>query len=150
MINFYPAYIDERARAETTAWFAEHADRLAAMQEQAAGDPRRRAALWRAHLARYPVPQTSLDVLLDHFDHAIAVAGPAHVGLGADWDGVASMPEGLEDVTGLPGLTEGLLARGHSPETVRGVLGENLLRVLEEAERVSQSMRREAARAAAP
>ena len=33
----------------------------------------------------------SLDVLLDHFDHAIRVAGPDHVGIGADWDGVSSM-----------------------------------------------------------
>jgi membrane dipeptidase len=73
-------------------------------------------------------------VLLDHFDHAISVAGPDHVGIGADWDGVPSMPVGMEDVSRLPALTEGLLDRGHSPSVVRKVLGENLLRVLREVE----------------
>jgi membrane dipeptidase len=85
-----------------------------------------------------------MDVLLDHFDHAIAVAGPDHVGLGADWDGVPSMPVGMEEISDLPSLTDGMLARGHSPETIRKVLGENVLRVLAAAENVSREMRAEA------
>lgn len=137
MINFYPAYIDETAAAATSAYFAEHGPRLAEMRAEAGDDAKRRSALFRAHMAKFPVPQTSLDVLLDHFDRAIDIAGPDHVGLGADWDGVLSMPVGMEDVTKLPDLTAGLLARGHSPETVRKVLGENVLRALEEAERVA-------------
>jgi membrane dipeptidase len=95
----------------------------------------------RQHFADDPVPQTSMEVLLDHFDHAIETAGPDHVGIGADWDGVASMPIGMEDVSKLPALTAGLLARGHSAETVRKVLGENLLRVLETAEEVARQIR---------
>ncbi|MEZ7980177.1 MAG: dipeptidase [Myxococcota bacterium] len=141
MINFYPAYIDEAASVATRAYFAKHGPRLAEMRKEAKGDPKRRAVLFRKYTQEFPVPQTSLDVLLDHFDHAIATAGPEHVGLGADWDGVASMPVGMEDVSRLPALTEGLLARGHSPETIRGVLGENVLRVLERAEVVSREMR---------
>ena len=137
MINFYPAYIDDDANAATRAYFAEHGPRMLAMRDEAGDDAKRRSELFRAHFAAYPVPQTSLDVLLDHFDHAIAVAGPDHVGLGADWDGVASMPVGMEDITHLPALSTGLLARGHSAETVRNVLGENLLRVLEAAEQVA-------------
>ena len=85
------------------------------------------------------MPRTSLSVLLDHFDHAIAVAGPDHVGLGADWDGVDSMPRELGDVSQLPSLTRGLLARGHAPATVRKVLGENLLRVMGEVEQRAES-----------
>ena len=64
----------------------------------------------------------------------IRVAGPDHVGIGADWDGVASMPAGMDDVSKLPALTKGLLERGHAPEVVRKVLGENLLRVMEAVE----------------
>ncbi len=87
-----------------------------------------------------PWPQTPLDVLLDHFDHAIQVAGAAHVGIGADWDGVPSMPSGMDDVSRLPALTRGLLERGHSRETVVGVLGENLLRVMQENERIAAEL----------
>jgi membrane dipeptidase len=82
-------------------------------------------------------------VLLDHFDHAIRVAGADHVGVGADWDGVASMPRGLEDVSRLPALTEGLLARGHGPVVVRKVLGENVLRVMAEVEAVAATAPKE-------
>jgi membrane dipeptidase len=35
----------------------------------------------------------------------------------------------LEDVSKLPALTAGLLARGHTPDDVRKILGGNALRV---------------------
>jgi membrane dipeptidase len=140
MVNFYPAYIDEAANAEIRAYFGEWAETLRSMRE-GEDDPtaqrRARAEFFREH----PVPQASLEVLLDHFDHAIRVAGPDHVGLGADWDGVPSMPRGLEHVSDLPALSAGLLARGHAPETLRKVLGENILRVMSAVEEVAASGR---------
>ncbi len=143
MINFYPVYIDETAKAEGRDYFAAHGKAIGEMLAAVGDDPAARRAALREHFGRHPAPQCDLAVLLDHFDHAIAVAGADHVGLGADWDGVPSMPVGMEDVTHLPALTEGLLVRGHSPETVRGVLGENVLRVLEAAERVSWALQAE-------
>lgn len=71
-----------------------------------------------------------LSRLLDHIEHAVRVAGVDHVGLGSDFDGIDAVPTGLEDVTRLPRVTEGLLGRGLSPEDVEKVLGGNLLRVL--------------------
>ncbi len=143
MINFYPAYIDEKARQATQIYFKEHGPALQAIAAEADGDALKRQTLMGKHLATYPPPQTSLDVLLNHFDRAIEIAGPDHVGIGADWDGVPSMPTGMEDITHLPALTEGLLARGHSVETIRKVLGENVLRVLERAEQVAAAIREE-------
>ena len=143
MINFYPVYLDEKARTQAQSYFEEHGPTLAAIRERAEGNRAMRSELMRDHFAKHPVPQTSMEVLLDHFDHAIAIAGPAHVGVGADWDGVPSMPVGMEEISDLPTLTEGLLARGHSAETIRMVLGENLLRVLEVAENVAREMRAE-------
>jgi membrane dipeptidase len=143
MINFYPVYIDEIARDEARVYFEEHGATLKELfsKSDVVGEARREKI--REHFAKYPVPQTSMGVLLDHFDHAIEVAGPDHVGVGADWDGVPSMPVGMEDVARLPSLTEGLLARGHSAETVRKVLGGNVLRALEAAEGVARTMRDE-------
>jgi membrane dipeptidase len=146
MINFYPVYIDEKAEAEASRYFETHGAALGELRERAGDDSALRGELMREHFSMYPVPQTSLGVLLDHFDHAIAVAGPDHVGVGADWDGVPSMPVGMEEISDLPSLTEGLLARGHSRETIRKVLGENLLRVLEAAENVAKEMRLEDSR----
>ena len=140
MINFYPAYIDEAAAEQTTAYFERWQEPMAAIRERTADDPRARRIAYRTHFQAHPVPQASLEVLLDHFDHALRVAGPDHVGIGADWDGVASMPSGMQDVSELPSLTRGLLARGHAPETVRKVLGENLLRVMTRVEEVAEKL----------
>jgi membrane dipeptidase len=71
-----------------------------------------------------------LSLLLDHIQHAIRVAGIDHVGLGSDFDGIDAVPTGLEDVTRMPRITQGLLERGLKPGDVEKVLGGNLLRVL--------------------
>lgn len=83
----------------------------------------------------------TLDMLMDHFDHAIKVAGVDHVGIGSDFDGVDGMlPPGMEDVTKLPTITYELLKRGYSEADVKKVLGENLLRVMAENERVAKKL----------
>jgi membrane dipeptidase len=66
----------------------------------------------------------------------VKVAGAEHVGLGSDFDG-ASMPDGMEDVTQLPRITEALLKKGYSEAQIKGILGENLLRLMEKVERAA-------------
>jgi membrane dipeptidase len=58
------------------------------------------------------------------------------VGIGGDFDGVSSLPVGLEDVSKYPALTAELLRRGWTVDEVKGFLGGNLLRVFEKVERV--------------
>ena len=43
-----------------------------------------------------------------------------------------STPEGFDDVTHFPRVTEGLVRRGYSDEEIRKILGENFLRVFSE------------------
>lgn len=82
-----------------------------------------------------PFPFATLDDVLDHFDHAVSLAGIDHVGIGSDYEGVGdSLPAGLKNVSGYPNLIEGLLQRGYSEEDIRKILGENLLRVWQEVE----------------
>ncbi len=59
--------------------------------------------------------------------HIIGLVGADHAALGADFDGAVTT--GF-DATGLPRVTEALLATGLPESTVRQVLGENVLRVL--------------------
>lgn len=77
--------------------------------------------------------KATIPALLDHVDHIVDLVGPEHLGLGLDLDGIARTPEGFDDVSCLPALTQGLFERGHSEETVRAILGGNFLRVMEEA-----------------
>jgi membrane dipeptidase len=85
--------------------------------------------------AEVEVPPVPLSKLVDHLDHAVKIAGPDHVCLGSDFDGIGDAPLGLEDVSKLPALTAELIRRGYAEGDVRKILGENVLRVLEANER---------------
>jgi len=74
----------------------------------------------------------TVDDVLDHIDHVVELVGPDHAGIGSDFDGMPGTPKGLEDVSRMGNLTEGLLARGYGEENVRKILGGNFLRVFRE------------------
>ena len=72
--------------------------------------------------------------------------GYEHVGLGSDFDGIPSTPRGFEDVSKYPDLVAELLRRGVTEEQAGLVVGRNLLRVWEEADRVAHQLQKEGAR----
>lgn len=88
----------------------------------------------------------TLEQVADHVEHVRQVAGIDHVGLGSDFDGIPEGPRGLEGVDRYPALLVELMRRGWSDTDVAKVAGENVLRVMADAERVSVKLR--AARAA--
>ncbi|MFQ5695627.1 MAG: membrane dipeptidase, partial [Terriglobia bacterium] len=79
----------------------------------------------------------SWERIVDHIDHAVKLAGVDHVGLGSDFDG-ATMPDGMDDATHLPQITQALLDRGYSEADIRKILGGNTLRILEQAQKVAE------------
>ena len=85
------------------------------------------------------LPHVSWERIIDHIEHAVKLVGADHVGLGSDFDG-ASMPEGMEDASKLPKITEALMRRGYKDEDIRKILGGNLLRVMEQNEKVSREL----------
>lgn len=88
----------------------------------------RTGKLSEASGTRYDTP---LRVLIDHFDHALRLVGPQHVGIGTDFDGVPAVPKDMEDISMLPNLTASLLARGYSAEDLEPMLGANVMRVMD-------------------
>lgn len=81
----------------------------------------------------------------DHVDHIASIAGVDHVGIGSDFDGISSTPVGLEDVSTFPALFAELSRRGWSEGDLAKLAGENLLRVMMEAETVARRLQRERA-----
>jgi len=90
-------------------------------------------------IAEGKLPHVSWERIIDHIDHVVKLVGPDHVGLGSDFDG-ASMPEGMEDCSKLPKITEALLRKGYSEDDIRKILGGNTLRVMAAAEQVSRDL----------
>lgn len=133
MVNFFPAFLDERWRQE---WNAQQPERERAHQKAAAPFRERREpvpfavsnAVDRAFAARLtPAP---FRAVLDHLDHMLETAGPDHVGIGSDFDGIPALPAGLHSAADMRSVLTGMLERGHSIETVEKVSSGNLLRVL--------------------
>jgi len=91
-------------------------------------------------IAEGKLPHVTWERIIDHIDHAVKLVGADHVGLGSDFDG-ANMPEGMEDASKLPKITEALLRKGYSESDIRKILGENTLRITEEAEKVSAELK---------
>ena len=87
------------------------------------------------HLCLRPEPKKrmGIDQVVRVITHAVEIAGIAHVGLGADWDGFEETVEGLEDCAQLPRLTAALLDAGYSEPDTAAILGGNMKRALAEA-----------------
>lgn len=84
--------------------------------------------------------EASLADVADHIQYIGQLIGFQHVGLGSDFDGMATGPLGLEDVSKYPALVRELVKRGLSREAIAGVVGGNVLRVLRQVELVAASM----------
>ena len=76
--------------------------------------------------------KATVERMVDHVDHIVDLVGPDHVGLGSDFDGIGSTPEGLEDVSKMPNMTRVMVKRGYSDEDILKILGGNHLRVFKQ------------------
>ncbi|MCF3933391.1 dipeptidase [Acuticoccus sp. M5D2P5] len=83
------------------------------------------------------LPMPGIDVFVDHIAHIAALTSPAHVCVGTDHGAVRFDIPGWEDCTKLPALTDALLARGFSRREVAMIMGENVLRLMDDVQAVA-------------
>jgi membrane dipeptidase len=142
-INYEKSFIDQAykdAYDKETGGVVQHLSELTRKcNNDEACIAREMAQLQQRLTAEGKLPHVSWERIVDHIDHAVKLVGSQHVGLGSDFDG-ADMPEGMEDCSKLPKITEALLRKGYSEDDVRNILGGNTLRILGEAERVSREL----------
>jgi membrane dipeptidase len=127
-ITYYPPYLDDTAADVFERNWELFGAEL--KRDDAPHDPQYMEAFYKRCMEG--VPDVSLDVLCDHIDHAVALVGPDHVGIGSDWDGANITVKGLENSSRLPELTRMLVNRGYSESDIQKILGRNFIRVLKE------------------
>ncbi len=78
-----------------------------------------------------PDNRAGIDTVIDHIDHMAQLGGAKHIGMGSDFDGIETHPEGLEHAGCVYALFERMKARGFGDEAVADFAGENFRRYLE-------------------
>ena len=129
MVTFVPAFVNPAC----AQWQLALVD-AAKEQHVDLGDSGARAAFRADWLREHPEPTATLADVVAHVEHVREVAGVEHVGLGGDYDGTESLPEGLEDVTGYPRLLAALAERGWSDTDLGRLTSGNVLRVMRDVE----------------
>ena len=141
MVNFVPGFLSDAVWNWGADRSAEEA-RLKAIHRASKADVAAGVKAWEA---AHPAPVVTVADVANHIDHVAKVAGFDHVGIGGDFDGIDSTPEGLGGVEDYPRLFAELIRRGWSDENLAKLAGGNILRVLRRAEAVSASMKKEPA-----
>ncbi len=145
-INFYPAFIDQAYRDAHLKIEKQEDAEVKAARQRYAKEGKRLSYVEETKIQKRfdtELPTPSLERIADHIDHAVKVAGVDHVGLGSDFDGVHSIPLGMEDVSKLPHLVRELARRGYSEEDLGKILGGNMLRVMRQVEEVAHKIQAE-------
>ena len=139
MVTFVPAYVSQPVSDYQRELRGERA-RLEAMYPNQEQQVQTLFTAWRE---QHPAPEATVADVADHIDHVRDGAGIEHIGLGGDFDGIASLPRGLEDVSSYPRLLEELARRGYSDGDLAAIAGENVLRVMAEAESAAARLQTE-------
>ncbi len=135
MVTFVPGFISETVRA----WGATRAGEDARLKALNPGDPEAVQAGLIEWSAANPTPRANLDDVIAHIQHVRDIAGIEHVGIGGDFDGIGSLPDGMTGVDAYPPLLGALMARGWSEADIRKLAGENMLRVMRAVEAVAEA-----------
>ena len=128
-INFGSTFLDGALQARRDSLRGVFMERMADAGIEKYGDEGTEE-LEDAFNKEFPTVYSDLDMVADHIDRVVEIAGVDHVGFGSDFDGVGdSLPTGLKDVSDYPNLIFTLLKRGYSAEDIEKMCSGNVLRV---------------------
>ena len=139
MVPFVTSFVSKEVKAWDDALAAAVADAQRRLGSDSAAVKRELDAWRQSH----PQPKATLAQVADHIEHIRKVAGVDHVGIGSDFDGITDLVVGLEDVSKFPDLFAELSRRGWTDADLRKLAGDNVLRVLKQAEVVSARLKKE-------
>ena len=134
MINFYPAFLDQRYWDEDRARDERLKDEIKQIEEKYKDDIEKLNAEKRKLAAENPIYVPSYTRIVDHIDYIKKTIGIDYAGIGSDYDGIPLLPEGMNGMEDLVLVTYEMLKRGYNETEIKKVLGENFMRVLEKNE----------------
>lgn len=128
-INFYSGFLDPTYSAKQQNFLIKHKPELKTLSEKY-GRSKAIDTLISQYKEEADANRPRIERVIDHIDYVVKLIGIDHVGIGADFDGAESFPQGMESVADFPKITAALLKRGYSEADIRKILGGNFVRVL--------------------
>jgi membrane dipeptidase len=129
-INFYSGFIDSNFAKKMNELEGTEGKRIKDSIGQNM-DAAKLNEIWAKYFSEKLEPyRPSISNLVDHIDYIVKLVGDDYVGIGSDFDGVSSLPVGMDDVTKYPLITEELKHRGYSNKSIKKILGGNVVRVM--------------------
>ncbi|MBY0434650.1 MAG: dipeptidase [Cyclobacteriaceae bacterium] len=137
MVNFYNAFLDSAVVNQNNINRKKLRELLAAQglnYNDAAAKP-----VIEQFEKDNPSLKTDVEMVANHIDRIVQLAGIDHVGFGSDFDGVdGQLPTGLEDASKYPNLIYSLLKRGYTDSDIKKICSDNLFRVWRKVEEVAK------------
>lgn len=136
-INYYNFFVDSSVVNQDLA----DRKKLEALLEEKGFTPENPAAnsIIDQFKKDHPSRRSTIEMVANHIDHVVKIAGIDHVAFGSDYDGVeGQLPTGLEDVSTYPNLIYILLKRGYSEEDIAKICYKNVCRVWNKVEQVAK------------
>lgn len=128
-LNFYSGFLDSTYSKKQQGFLAKYKDELKALSDKY-GRSKAIDTLISLHKVEADEIRPSAEKVVDHIDHIVKLIGIDHVGIGADFDGAESFPQGIDSVADFPKVTVALLKRGYSEADIYKILGGNFVRLL--------------------
>ncbi len=128
-LNFYSGFVDSNYLKRIRTFDNAHRKELDSLKSLKWANYEIEEWMAKHHPEEAAHLRPTLSQLLDHLDYIVRLIGVDHVGIGSDFDGISSAPQGLDDVTSYPIITKELLKRGYSKDDVKKILGGNFIRV---------------------
>ena len=133
MVTFVPSFVSEAVQQ----WWANKQAEQKRLETLHPGEPEQVEARLEAWEEDHPRPPATIADVADHIDYIRDRIGVEYIGIGGDYDGIRTLPEGLEDVSTYPALFAELFRRGYGEAELKAIAGGNILRVMRAAEAVA-------------
>ncbi len=130
-VNFYSGFLDPNYLKRRREVFARRKVEQDSLKKTGMADYAVSQWIAKKYPKEFEHIRPAFSTILDHIDYIVKLVGVDYVGIGADMDGIESMPKGINGVQDFPKITQGLVRRGYSESDIQKILGGNFIRVFE-------------------
>jgi membrane dipeptidase len=128
-VNFYSGFLDSSYLTKRKIIVERHRSEMDSLQKLNKDENEIDDWIMQQYRKDLEEIRPPFSLVIDHIDYIARLVGVDYVGIGADMDGVESLPKGINGVQDYPKITKALLDKGYTVKDINKIMGENFIRV---------------------